>query len=238
MIVALIAVGAGCGHTELSSAPASATPVQPTTTAPTTTTVEPDPVVTVGCDDVSYEIATTNPDFAAVWTSKQSFCEGARTDGPLSSIERRAVDVAGYDDSDVVYLYDMCAVVDTEDTYQSADHSANAKQAREIRGVLTLCPDHPHAKRMKAVIARGSEEARLKAAGKTFFAGTFRVGKDIQPGTYIITGEIENCYWERQDNAGQAIDNAFITAARRVEVTIQPGDYAFSSEGCGQWKPA
>jgi len=40
---------------------------------------------------------------------------------------------------------------------------------------------------------------------------------------------------QRLDNAGEIIDNNFISAAPRAEVTIRPSDYAFNSEDCGRW---
>jgi hypothetical protein len=68
--------------------------------------------------------------------------------------------------------------------------------------------------------------------------GTHLVGDEIQPGTYYIEGDIENCYWERQDSRGNIIDNYFTLGARRVEVTIRPSDYVFLSDGCaGPWRP-
>lgn len=70
--------------------------------------------------------------------------------------------------------------------------------------------------------------------------GAFVVGDDfdfvttIRPGTYV-TYDVEGCYWERLDAAGEIIDNNFISAAPRVEVTIRATDYAFNSEDCALW---
>jgi len=71
-----------------------------------------------------------------------------------------------------------------------------------------------------------------------FSSGAFQVGTEIQPGTYAVEGEINDCYWERLDRNGEIIDNNFVNAAKRVQVTIRKSDYSFNSERCGQWKPA
>ena len=91
---------------------------------------------------------------------------------------------------------------------------------------------------LKATIERGQADADLEASGELFGSGTYLVGDEIEPGTYVAEGTIEGCHWERQDRAGEIIDNNFIDGrGRRVEVTIRPSDYAFHSEGCGQWRP-
>lgn len=69
-----------------------------------------------------------------------------------------------------------------------------------------------------------------------YYSGVYVVGTDIQPGVYEATGELDGCYWERQDANGEIIDNNFMSAAARAEVTIQASDYAFMTEGgCGGW---
>jgi hypothetical protein len=37
------------------------------------------------------------------------------------------------------------------------------------------------------------------------------------------------------DSRGEIIDNDFVTAAPRVEVTIRASDAGFNSERCGMW---
>ena len=123
----------------------------------------------------------------------------------------------------------------------------------DMQNALLLCPDHPDASRWEQLIldnaaaakqaeerARAQEEARqeqqrLIDEGKAFDDGLYRVGEDIQPGTYVIDEGVSDCYWERQDAAGDIIDNYFGTALR-VEVTIQDSDYGFLSEDCGLWR--
>jgi len=38
------------------------------------------------------------------------------------------------------------------------------------------------------------------------------------------------CFWQRKNEAGEVIDNAFGTVA-----TIRAGDFTFQSHRCGSW---
>ena len=179
------------------------------------------------------------PDFTAVWAQTPYSCEAARNGSvPMSPLEQQALDASGYaNPASITTLYQICAEVDPTDVYTAGDHSATPEQIAEITGVLTLCPDHPLAADLRATIERGQVDAKLGTAGRLFGPGTYLVGEEIEPGTYFIEGKIEGCYWERQDSAGEIIDNNFVGAGRRVEVTIRSSDYAFHSDGCGQWRP-
>ena len=61
--------------------------------------------------------------------------------------------------------------------------------------------------------------------------GTYEVGVDVQPGTYVSapTSGI-NCYWE----LGSIIDNDNTTG--QAVVTIKKSDKFFTSSGCSDWK--
>ena len=152
----------------------------------------------------------------------------------MIAVEQQAFEASGYDDpASIITLYGICAEVDPTDVYTSGEHSASPEQISELTGVLTLCPGHPLAAELRANIERGQVEADFEASGQLIGSGTYLVGDEIQPGTYYVEGEIEDCYWERQDGAGEIIDNNFVNSARRVEVTIRFSDYACHSEGCG-----
>jgi len=68
--------------------------------------------------------------------------------------------------------------------------------------------------------------------------GTYRVGVDIEPGTYRSTSTA-SCYWARlRDFTGTGNDviaNEFVMSGLAV-VTIQPGDVGFKSQKCGRWE--
>jgi hypothetical protein len=73
-----------------------------------------------------------------------------------------------------------------------------------------------------------------------FTDGSYEVGKEVQPGTYETTahlsgGRVGNCYWERTGKNGRIIANDFVTAARKIRVTIRRSDHFFTSDGCGNW---
>ena len=63
-----------------------------------------------------------------------------------------------------------------------------------------------------------------------FRDGQHIVGRDILPGTYRASSVTDICFWERKDEDGGVIDNAFSTVA-----TIRASDFTFQSNRCGTW---
>ena len=66
--------------------------------------------------------------------------------------------------------------------------------------------------------------------------GTFQVGVDVQPGTYVSKAPDQNCYWARLtggDGIGSIIDNG--NSSGQVVVTIRKSDKFFESNGCSDW---
>lgn len=65
-------------------------------------------------------------------------------------------------------------------------------------------------------------------------------GSDVQeaaPGTYRISGNLADCYWERTSRSGGIIANQMASQARTITVTLEVGEL-FRSQGCsGVWKP-
>jgi hypothetical protein len=196
-----------------------------------------------GYDDLDPKIVITNLDspgaeFKGIWPLEILDCyKAVRTKGPLTEREQKALAKSRYKTKEVADLYLFCAQNDDDDYYSDKSSTPNDGQIAELEGWLELCPKHPQAKAWKAAIKRGEKDTKLQKSGRTFYDGTYRVGKDIKPGTYAIKGDIENCYWERQDSSGETIDNNFVVKAKRVEVTIRSSDYAFMAEGCGKWMP-
>ncbi|RLP89282.1 hypothetical protein EAD89_15125 [Micromonospora sp. BL4] len=177
------------------------------------------------------------PDFSEVWAAKPTSCDSQAEIYPVTDTEKAALKTSKYEDGDITTLYEMCAAVDPEDTYLEADFAASSEQIPEINAALQLCPTYPYAKKWRETVKRGQVDVDLAAQGRLFGSGTFRVGKEIKPGTYVTT-DVDGCYWERQNRSGDTIDNYFTNSARRVQVTIRSSDYAFSSENCGEWRPA
>lgn len=125
----------------------------------------------------------------------------------------------------------MCAQIAPADVYLTNNFLPNAGQIAEIQAMLALCPTHPLAAQYTAAIARTQV-----VDGRDFNGGVMVVGQDVQPGTYA-SENVEGCYWERQDKNGRTLANDFVTAAARVQVTIEASDFGFYSEGCGHWLP-
>ena len=76
-------------------------------------------------------------------------------------------------------------------------------------------------------------------AGRSFGAGSWLVGADIEPGRYF-TNPRDGCYWERLSGLGgtlaDTIANEFISFDSPQEIVdIDKSDLAFNNEDCGTW---
>ena len=71
---------------------------------------------------------------------------------------------------------------------------------------------------------------------ESFNDGIFRIGTDIQPGTYKNEGT-DFCYWARLSGlSGESTDILSNDNPRgQTYVTIEASDYAFESQNCGTW---
>lgn len=68
-----------------------------------------------------------------------------------------------------------------------------------------------------------------------FKDGTYRVGIDIQPGTYQAVAP-NDCYWQRLRGFSGGISDTIVNSfAGQTIVTIAPTDAGFESERCGGW---
>lgn len=72
--------------------------------------------------------------------------------------------------------------------------------------------------------------------GSIFDDGSYEVGSDVVPGTYVSSSPAKNCYWERSTAHGSVIDNDFIVFARKGAKAILNSGESFHSENCGTWK--
>ncbi|MCM2393918.1 hypothetical protein [Streptomyces albipurpureus] len=243
LLVALSLVGCSSESTNSDGEPeakvteeAAASPLEETAEpyvpqAPAPVTVE------ITCLDESY---TSHSYYSPkeAWPTKYDSCEGNATDGELTKLETRAVKAAYADAGDtrnLGTLYGLCAQNGPE-SWNYLDTAGSPEQIAEVKGALVLCPDHPQRKKIGKALGGADRRNELESEGRAFGGGVFQVGKEIKPGTYY-TSDVENCYWERTDANGEAIDNYFTNAAKRVQVTIRPSDYTFNSESCGQWQP-
>lgn len=179
--------------------------------------------------------------YKEAWSAKAKSCNGQAFGSP-TKVELAALNTAysgnyaSDADSARNILYGMCAQNDIS-AWSYLSTAGSASQVAEVKGMLTLCPEHPLAGQLKGLISKAEGNQTLKDSGKIFNAGVLRVGTEVQPGTYVASYG-KGCYWERQDRNGNIIDNGFYTDAARIQVTIKSTDYAFMSRSCGDWKPA
>jgi hypothetical protein len=73
---------------------------------------------------------------------------------------------------------------------------------------------------------------------RSFGDGTYLVGRQVLPGTYVAPGG-SNCYWARLSGLSGDLNDTITNdnALGQAIVTVQPGDRAFQTEGCGTWRP-
>ncbi|WP_129308122.1 hypothetical protein [Streptomyces sp. L2] len=194
----------------------------------------PDPVV-VDEIDCSGEYYSTVEE---AWAAAQDVCDATLSGTQMSDTEVKAVQVAygGEESLDgLATLYGLCAQSGSE-SWSYLQQAGSKEQLAEVRGALLLCPDHPDKSKIEKLVGSAAHRNKLEGEGRVFGNGVYRVGSDIKPGTYYVTN-VNGCYWERTDANGETIDNNFISAAKRVQVTILASDYSFNSERCGQWQP-
>lgn len=218
-----------------SSAPPTATATAQQSTTTTTTTAAPKPYTfAISCGGKKYA------DYKAAWPDNPEMCSADESGATAISPEQQAaMKAAGYVDGgrasvkSLGTLYSLCA--ETGGYYATPGNSLSGEQAAEASGMLMICPDFPQTSVVKANMKAGATEEAERAAGTRFSDGSYRVGAEVKPGTYAIEKASQGCYWERIDNKGNIIDNNFVAASTRVEVTIKSTDYTFRAEGCGEW---
>lgn len=207
------------------------------------------PEFSISCRDDERVDTGDFSDLSEVWDEldkeERTSCSGSWTHSDqveaaefhqYTDTELEALEVADYEkDLSLPTLYSICAESYLGDYKQNIPWSSG--QAQEVEGALVLCPDHPEREEVEQRIAEGAEAEAQEERGERFHAGTFKVGEDVQPGTYVVEREdgFEGCYWERLDASGNIIANNFIRSGFRAEVTIAESDYSFSSSKCGEW---
>jgi hypothetical protein len=75
------------------------------------------------------------------------------------------------------------------------------------------------------------------AATASFGNGTYRVGKDIAPGTYRTRTAPSSCYWERLKGFSGALKDIIANdfSSGYQVVTIKSTDKGFKSSRCNKW---
>jgi hypothetical protein len=211
------------------------------TPAPASTTASPTPaiaLVSLNCYDSDYddlptiEVAAGKPDFSQAWSQGGISCDSTRSNLPITALEVKVLKISKYDSVYPLTLFEICGAVDPDDVYADPTFIPEGEQLDEIKATLALCPTHPQAKAWSKALQRGKARSQLVLIDGD---GSYEVGVDIKPGSYVTEDRVTDCYWERVDGSGRTIDNDFVTGAPRVRVTIRASDAGFVTEGCGVW---
>lgn len=208
----------------------------------------------IDCGENSYT------DYRQAWTAEESFTaefaesywldepldEGSLTlcdvemeeGGTYTKAQLKAISAADYEEQEeIATLFGLCAA--TRNYYAQKNSELSEAQITEAKAMLLLCPDFPAKDRVTANMKTSQRIQKERTEGARFEDGSYRVGKEIKSGVYYIPKADGGCYWERLDKRGEIIDNNFINASTRVQVTIRSSDYTFSSESCGgEWRRA
>lgn len=199
--------------------------------------------------DMSFVIDRALRDFSEPWATPfppeaSVACNVVGEDGWEVYVEDPVTDVeqADWDATDPQYReytiginYANC--VEHGTLWITQEWPVSVEQASEAVSMFEYCPDHPDRSAIEDRIGALGVEQAERDGGVRFGPGLLHVGDDVQPGTYVAESDdgFEWCYWERQDSNGEIIDN-FFGQVFRTEVTIAATDFAFRSEGCGEWQ--
>lgn len=91
---------------------------------------------------------------------------------------------------------------------------------------------------LTATSASGQSPCAAPPPGATFGNGIWRVGVDIEPGTYRSSPATSVCLWYRLSGFSGTFDEKIAggsTTEGPQVVTIDPTDAGFDSSGCGAW---
>lgn len=154
-------------------------------------------------------------------------------------------------------LYGQCASynaeVEAEGTRFVAEHAEFLLE--------DLCPNHPEKQQALALLEENekhwdgvqkerAEEAEAEVEeqeaeekqqkeidDKTIEPGTYLVGDDVKPGTYVakVSESFENCYWEVADKNGNIINNEWAIEGKSMVAIIPKSAYTFKNSGCGNF---
>lgn len=202
---------------------------------------EPEGVVTASMGDPLPETTGAEED----WLSEEEepVDEGEYPDTAASLKFDEKADANGWEAGGYTqaseYVLMMCESMDawepgaaqTLATNHVPDMTADEKTVLKA-GAKPLCPKHA---------AEIREALGGEVSVRTMSSGTYEIVKDAglegevaPPGTYETSGDLEGCYWERATQGGDIIANQFVTAARKIRVTVRAGEL-FTSRGCGTW---
>jgi hypothetical protein len=204
-----------------------------------TTLVVKTPVTfTVSCtseDASGATVAAKFPDFRAAWAGGQPWteCTATKSGGNThTQLQLAATELAGFDGfAKLPTLYALCGETGG---YFVVNDKVSPAQAAEIEGMLAICPDFPYADDLNATSLEAQHAAET-ARGRRFGDGTWLVGSQVQPGSYLASDPTAACAWQRLDKNSHVIDQNTVDGATFVQVAVGLRDHAIHSEGCGDF---
>jgi hypothetical protein len=130
--------------------------------------------------------------FSAPWAARARACDVTavnhsrkqRSVAPVGPIELAAYTMSGAKGNDLTTVFDACTEVHPEDVHQRPPYEVSMEVAVTLVGALRLCPGHPYAGHWRAALQAG-ENRTPEGDVLVFGSGTYRVGPEIEPGTYF-----------------------------------------------------
>ena len=157
--------------------------------------------------------------------------EDKKTEAAVSKSEPKKEEVIGYKEG----MYKVGSDIPAGEYVLFADKSENGYYERDEDSGGDSIIDNDNFSTFTYVNFKEGEYAKIvnsravpsaevteSLAKDGIMKGTYKVGKDIEPGEYKITAETET-YWERTDKNGEIIDND--NFVNNAYVTVKAGEY-------------
>lgn len=115
----------------------------------------------------------------------------------------------------------------------STPDDENARRVQLM--VPILCPDQQHL--VDEALSGDAKQTDLIDGNYIVKQQPEKGIRVVQPGLWETKGAtVSDCYYERNDGAGNIIDNNFVNFGQTITVEILPSDGAFISKSCGGWQ--
>ena len=170
-------------------------------------------------------------------SSSSSSTKDRKTSTTTNSSEPKKEEVKGYKEG----MYKVGSDIPAGEYILFADNSGNGYYERNEDSAGDSIIDNDNFSTFTYVNFKEGEYAKIANARAVSSAdvteslakdgiteGTYKVGKDIEPGEYKITTETDT-YWERTDKNGEIIDNDNFT--NNAYVTVKAGEYFKLTDG-------
>ncbi|HET7035718.1 MAG TPA: hypothetical protein VFI42_08580, partial [Thermomicrobiaceae bacterium] len=112
-----------------------------------------------------------------------------------------------------------------------------ANDITDSRTIVTISPTDKGFHSERCGTWMPDNTALTSSPTAAFGDGTYRVGRDIAPGTWRNSGSSDECYWERLAGFGGTLDEIIVNGLSSSQqiVEIKSTDVGFASKDCGTW---